>query len=113
MSSNVVSLFEHRRAQEPVAKLPDAPKLNSTCFLSRKERAAQRKMELEELRAARAADRKRASMHTYVFRSYDMIVESDEAELVRDVSTDLHKAKVKLKKVRQRLQSVREQAAAK
>lgn len=51
-------------------------------------------------------------MHTFVFRSYDLIVESDEAVLIRDVCLDIHKAKVKLKKVRQRLQGVQEQSAA-
>lgn len=47
-----------------------------------------------------------------MFRSYDLIVASDEADLIRDVRLDIHKAEIKLKKVRQRLQGVREQAAA-
>ena len=54
----------------------------------------------------------RANMHTFLFRSYDLILESDEADLIRDVCLDIHKAEVKLKKVRQRLQGIREQSAA-
>jgi hypothetical protein len=53
-----------------------------------------------------------ANIRTLVFRSYDLIVESDEADLIRDVCLDIHKAEVKLKKVRQRLQGVREWSAA-
>jgi hypothetical protein len=52
------------------------------------------------------------SMHTFLFRSLSAILEADDADLVRDVCLDLHKAEVKLKKVRQRLQGVQEQAAA-
>ena len=52
------------------------------------------------------------SMHTFVFRSYDLIVESDEADLIRDVGLDIHKAEVKLRKIRERLQGIREQSAA-
>jgi hypothetical protein len=51
-------------------------------------------------------------MHMFLFRSYDLIVKSDEADLIRDVCLDIHKAEVKLKKVRQRLQGIREQSAA-
>lgn len=51
-------------------------------------------------------------MHTFVFRSYDLIVESDEAELLRDVRLDTHKAEVKLVKVKERLQGERERSAA-
>ncbi|WP_407160171.1 hypothetical protein [Bradyrhizobium sp. STM 3557] len=53
------------------------------------------------------------SMHTFAFRSYDMILESDDTDLVRDVRLDIHKARVKLRKIQERLQGVREQAAAK
>jgi Mg2+ and Co2+ transporter CorA len=56
--------------------------------------------------------RVRANMQTFLFRSYDLIVESDEADLIRDVCLDIHKAEVKLKKVRQRLQRIQEQSAA-
>lgn len=52
------------------------------------------------------------NMRTFLFRSYDVILEADEAELVRDVRFDLHKAQVKLRKIKERLQSVREQSAA-
>jgi hypothetical protein len=51
-------------------------------------------------------------MHDALFRGYDLILESDEADLIRDVGRDIHKAEVKLKKVRQRLQGIREQSAA-
>ncbi len=47
-----------------------------------------------------------------MFRRYDLIIESDGADLVRDVSLDLHKAQVKLRKIQERLQGVQEQAAA-
>ena len=56
--------------------------------------------------------RRGGNMHTFVFRSYDLIVESDEAELLRDVCRDTHKAEVKLRKVRERLQGERERSAA-
>jgi hypothetical protein len=52
-------------------------------------------------------------MHTFLFRSYDPIVESDEADLVRDVCFDIDKAQTKLKAIRRRLKGVQEQAAAK
>ena len=52
-------------------------------------------------------------MHTLLFRSYDLIVQSDEADLVRDVCFDIDKAQTKLKGVRRRLQGVQEEAAAK
>jgi hypothetical protein len=66
----------------------------------------------------RAAYRSRAgacngpNMRTCLFRSYDVILKSDEADLVRDVCLDLDKAEKKLKALRQRLQGVQEQAAA-
>src|SRR6266481_8485177 len=52
------------------------------------------------------------SMHTFLFRSYDLIVQSDEADLVRDVCFDIDKAQTKLKAVRRRLQGVQVRAAA-
>jgi hypothetical protein len=62
------------------------------------------------LRRARAQNGQ--NMHTFLFRSYDLIVESDEADLIRDVCLDIHKAEVKLKKVRQRLKDVQAWAAS-
>jgi hypothetical protein len=50
------------------------------------------------------------NMHTFAFRSLKAILESDEADLVRDVRFDIGKAK--LKKTRQRLKGVQEQMAA-
>ena len=52
------------------------------------------------------------NMHTFVFRSYDLIVKSDDATLLRDVRCDVHKAEVKLNRIRRALHSHREQAAA-
>ena len=51
-------------------------------------------------------------MRTLLFRSSRVIVESDEADLVRDVCFDIDRAQGKLKRIRQRLQNVQEQAAA-
>lgn len=51
-------------------------------------------------------------MRTFLFRSRDLIVESDEADLVRDVSLDIDKAQTKLVAIRGRLRGVQEQAAA-
>ena len=47
-----------------------------------------------------------------VFRSYTLIVQSDEADLMRDVCFDIHKAQTKLKAIRRQLQCDREHAAA-
>ncbi|QQN62109.1 hypothetical protein JIR23_21150 [Bradyrhizobium diazoefficiens] len=52
------------------------------------------------------------SLHTFVFRSYEAIVASDEADLMRDVSFDTRKARVKLRKIREQLELDREHAAA-
>jgi hypothetical protein len=52
------------------------------------------------------------NIRTLCFRSYDLIVEADEAELLRDVCRDTRKAEVKLRKVRERLQGERERSAA-
>lgn len=52
------------------------------------------------------------NIRTLCFRSYDLIVEADEAELVRDVCRDTRKAEVKLRKVKERLQGERERSAA-
>jgi hypothetical protein len=62
----------------------------------------------------RADGRRRSSrsMHTFVFRSYDLIVQSTEAELQRDVGFDPHKAQVKLTHIRRQIAADREQAAA-
>jgi sugar/nucleoside kinase (ribokinase family) len=56
--------------------------------------------------------RQRANMHTHVFRSYDLIVTSPEADLLRDVRHDLDKARTKLKRVQKQLELDREHAAA-
>jgi hypothetical protein len=66
----------------------------------------------------RAAYRSRAgacngpNMRTCLFRSYDVILKSDEADLVRDVCIDIGRAQTKLKRIQRRLKDVQEQAAA-
>jgi hypothetical protein len=66
-----------------------------------------------QLKTSRGDDRERApNMHTVLFRSYDLIVEADEADLVRDVGFDIEKAKRKLKKAQHQLRAVQEHAAA-
>jgi len=52
-------------------------------------------------------------MHTLLFRSLKLILESDETDLVRDARFDMDKAEKKLKAIRRRLKGVQEQAAAK
>jgi DNA-binding transcriptional MerR regulator len=52
------------------------------------------------------------NMHTFVFRSYNLIVKSDEADLVRDVCFDVEKAQSKLKAIRRQLEHDRKHAAA-
>ena len=64
-------------------------------------------------RRSRGNVRNGPNMQTFVFRSYDLIAESNEADLVRDVCFDIDKAQTKLKAVRRRLKGVQEQAAAK
>jgi hypothetical protein len=51
-------------------------------------------------------------MQTFLFRSYHLIVESDEADLVRDVCFGIDRAQTKLKAIQRRLKGVQEQAAA-
>ena len=52
------------------------------------------------------------NMQRLLFRSSDLIVESDEADLVRDVCFDIDRAQTKLKRIQRRLKGVQEQAAA-
>ena len=52
--------------------------------------------------------RNEGTMHTFLFRSYDLIITSDEADLVRDVGLDLDKAQTKLRQIREQLQRDRE-----
>ncbi|WP_377830327.1 hypothetical protein ACFKHW_17355 [Bradyrhizobium lupini] len=53
----------------------------------------------------------RPNMHSFVFRSYDLIVGSSEADLVRDVGLDVDKAETKLHCIQRQLQRDREHAA--
>jgi len=99
MSDNVITfpepagLFPKRRAI-PVTSEPEEKELKKDYWRSR-----------ENVRNG-------PNMHTFLFRSYDLIVQSDEADLVRDVCFDIDKAQTKLKAVRRRLQGVQERAAA-
>src|SRR5690349_12955924 len=52
------------------------------------------------------------NMHTFVFRSYNQIVKSDAADLVRDVCFDIEKAQSKLKAIRRQMEQDRKHAAA-
>lgn len=68
-----------------------------------------------QARLRRRAQRQRgtgANIRTLCFRSYELIVESDEAQLLCDVRLDTRKAEVKLRKVQERLQSERDRSAA-
>jgi hypothetical protein len=66
-----------------------------------------------EKKSRRQAHRgSRVNIRTLCFRSREALLESDEADLVRDVCRDLHKAEVKLMAIRQRLQGVQEWSAA-
>jgi hypothetical protein len=51
------------------------------------------------------------NMRTFLFRSRDSILESDEADLVQDVCLGLDRAQTKLMAIRRRLQGVREWSA--
>jgi DNA-binding transcriptional MerR regulator len=62
--------------------------------------------------ACRPYGRSERNMHTFVFRGYNLIAQSDEADLVRDVCLDVDKAQTKLKAVRRQLQRDCEHAAA-
>jgi len=61
---------------------------------------------------SRPYTRRGANMHTFLFRSRELILESDDADLIRDVGLDLDKAQTKLRQIRERLQGVREWAAS-
>jgi hypothetical protein len=61
------------------------------------------------LRRARAQNGQ--NMHTLLFRSRELILQSDEADLVRDVCLDIDRAEGKLKRIQQRLKDVQEWAA--
>jgi hypothetical protein len=51
--------------------------------------------------------RRGANMQTFVFRSYDLIAEADEAELLHDVRQDIPKAETKLRKAKEALRAKR------
>jgi hypothetical protein len=93
MSDNVITfpepagLFPKRRTIPVTSSEPEQEEANDGCW------------------------RVRPNMHTFLFRSRDLILESDEADLVRDVCLNVHRAETKLKRIRQRLQGVQEQAA--
>jgi hypothetical protein len=51
------------------------------------------------------------NISTLLFRSRELIAQSDEADLLRDVCRDPDKAQVKLKAIRRRLQGLQESTA--
>jgi hypothetical protein len=53
-----------------------------------------------------------SNMRTFLFRSSSLIVESADADLVRDVGLALDRAQTKLGQIKRRLKGVQEQAAA-
>jgi hypothetical protein len=52
------------------------------------------------------------SLRTFAFRSYCSIVKSNEADLIKDVCVDMDRAQSKLRRIKQRLENVRKEAAA-
>jgi hypothetical protein len=52
--------------------------------------------------------RSEPSMHSLLVRSRDLILQSDETDLVRDLCFDIDKAQTKLKAIRRRLQGLQE-----
>jgi cell division FtsZ-interacting protein ZapD len=56
--------------------------------------------------------RRGPNMQTFVFRSYDLIANSDEADLVRHVGLDLDKAQTKLRRLKEALQNYQERTTA-
>jgi hypothetical protein len=69
-------------------------------------------LEEEEDCDSRERVRNERTMHTFLFRSSHLIVESDEADLVRDVGFAVDRAQTKLGQIQRRLKGVKEQAAA-
>jgi hypothetical protein len=63
-------------------------------------------------RRSRENGRNGSSMHTFLFRSYDLIVQSDEADLVLDVCLNIDRAQTKLRRIQRRLKDVQVRAAA-
>jgi hypothetical protein len=51
-------------------------------------------------------------MQTFLFRSRDLILQSDEADLVRDVCFNIDRVQTKLKAIRRRLHGLQEYTAA-
>jgi hypothetical protein len=65
----------------------------------------------EERWRSRPYTRRGPNMHTFLFRSRELILESDETDLVQDVCLNIDRAQTKLRQLRERLQGVREWAA--
>lgn len=59
----------------------------------------------------RAPAIERKNMQTFLFRSRELILESDETDLVRDVCLNIDRAQTKLKAIRRRLQGLQEYTA--
>src|SRR5438552_15535431 len=54
--------------------------------------------------AGRPCRRGGRNMHSFVFRSYNLILQSDESDLMRDVCFDIDKAQTKLARIRRQMQ---------
>jgi hypothetical protein len=74
--------------------------------------SSERGEQIESSAWGRRYRRSGRNMHNLVFRSYSLIVEAPEADLVRDVRINTDKAKVKLRKIREQIVIDRDKAAA-
>jgi hypothetical protein len=60
---------------------------------------------------SRPYTRRDGNMHTFAFRSLTAIMEADDTDLIRDICCDPHKAQVKLKRISNRIEGIRQQSA--
>ena len=61
---------------------------------------------------SRPYTRRGPNMQTFLFRSRELILESDETDLVQDVCLNIDRVQTKLRQLRERRQGLQEQAAA-
>jgi hypothetical protein len=110
MSAEIFKFPGKRRNRRPILTeeeydaLPDLVKAELTAYVD-EQKAASR-----PLRQARRGSG--VNINTPCFRSRELILESSEADLVRDAGRDPDKAQVKLEAIRRHLQSVKEESAA-
>jgi hypothetical protein len=93
-------------------RVPETGKFHPVQVVVSDEPETTREQRRRERRERQAQTETARNMHTFAFRSYGMIVEADNAHLVRDVCCDIDKAQTKLKAIRRRLKGAQEQAAA-